>query len=283
MTQTLYGDVLFFVNFTMDFLTLFITAKILHTKLRVFRMAVSASIGGIYGVASCFMGGMLIFRLAINVAVSVLMCYIAFGEKIVPCCALFYGSGCLLGGIMTAVYGAVNKARGTGSVNIDGRYQALPGELPLGWMALTATVAAVLAVFIGRLEKKRRGAVRVQLEITLLGKTVSCSGICDSGNFLSDPISDAPVIIVGSDVRSAVIPDCMSGFFDSGNTDSIPPEAAVKIRMIPCGTVGGDALLPAVKPDAVFIGGKEKNALVAFADRDLKFDGTDALVPYSLI
>lgn len=278
MTQTLYGDVLFFVNFTMDFLTLFITARILHVRVRAGRMAFSAAVGGIYGVAACFMGGMLIFRLAINVAVSVLMCYIAFGEKLIPCCALFYGAGCLLGGVMTAVYGAVNKARGTGSVNMDGRYQPLPGELPLGWMAVTAVLAALLAVFAGRLEKKRRGAKRVTLGVTLHGKTVSCTGICDSGNLLTDPISGAPVIVAGQDLRSEILPE--TDFF---SVDSLPPDAKNRIRMIPCGTVGGGSLLPAIRPDSVLVDGIEKNALIAFSEHGAGFDGADALVPYSLI
>ena len=34
MKQTLYGDVLFLVNFSMDFLTLYITALILHRSVK---------------------------------------------------------------------------------------------------------------------------------------------------------------------------------------------------------------------------------------------------------
>ena len=67
MKQTLYGDVLFLVNFSMDFLTLYITALILHRSVKKRRFVLSAAIGGVYGVAACFMGGALIFRIGSDV------------------------------------------------------------------------------------------------------------------------------------------------------------------------------------------------------------------------
>lgn len=97
----------------MDFLTLYITALILHRSVKKRRFVLSAAIGGVYGVAACFMGGALIFRIAVNIAVSVLMCCIVFGEKPLAPCALFYGTGCLLGGVMTAVFGMIDSIPGT--------------------------------------------------------------------------------------------------------------------------------------------------------------------------
>ena len=131
MKQTLYGDVLFLVNFSMDFLTLYITALILHRSVKKRRFVLSAAIGGVYGVAACFMGGALIFRIAVNIAVSVLMCCIVFGEKPLAPCALFYGTGCLLGGVMTAVFGMIDSIPGTRTVFVDGAYRTVSGDIPV--------------------------------------------------------------------------------------------------------------------------------------------------------
>ena len=54
MTEEIYGDVLFLINFSMDFLSLFITGKIMHLKMNKWRLLASATVGGVYGVASLF-------------------------------------------------------------------------------------------------------------------------------------------------------------------------------------------------------------------------------------
>ena len=89
MELYLYADVLFLVNFTMDFLTLFIAASLTRRKIKTLRLSASSAVGAMYGVASCFMGGTVLFRILINVAVSYLMCLIAFERKILPAMAVF--------------------------------------------------------------------------------------------------------------------------------------------------------------------------------------------------
>ena len=100
MTEEIYGDVLFLINFSMDFLSLFITGKIMHLKLKAWRVLVAASIGGVYGVEALFFpfdGIPLVFA---NIACAAVMCFIAFRSKgkissVFLCCLLFYGVGIL--------------------------------------------------------------------------------------------------------------------------------------------------------------------------------------------
>ena len=82
--QTLYADILFLINFSMDFLTLYVTAAILRRKTSVARLSVASAIGGLYGVASVFMQGILILNIFINLAVSYLMCVIVFSKRTLP-------------------------------------------------------------------------------------------------------------------------------------------------------------------------------------------------------
>ncbi len=282
MNQILYGDVLFFVNFTMDFLTLYVTAQILHRKVRPLRMAVASAIGAIYGVAACFMGGWLLFQIAVNVAVSLLMCYVAFAERILPCCALFYGSGCLLGGVMTAVYGFVNRLSISESIASDGSYRTLSGEIPLGWMAVVAGITGAAAIAGGRYGKRKRTAKDCLLTVTQGHAKITLHGILDSGNLLTDPISSYPVIVVTEAALLPLLPDKLHHALTAEDPTAItrlPPSLARKVRLIPSHSVAGSALLPAFLPDALLVNGVEKDALLAISPTPLT---CDAIVPQIL-
>ena len=50
MQQVVYGDVLFLVNFSIDFIVMFIAGCFLHIKRRLFRLVIASLVGGLYGV-----------------------------------------------------------------------------------------------------------------------------------------------------------------------------------------------------------------------------------------
>ena len=46
--EYIYGDVLFVINFCMDFLSLYISGKLMHMKMSRLRLIIAATAGGIY-------------------------------------------------------------------------------------------------------------------------------------------------------------------------------------------------------------------------------------------
>lgn len=282
MKQTLYGDVLFLVNFSMDFLTLYITAGILHRSVKKARFALSAAIGGIYGVAACFMGGPLIFRIAVNIAVSVLMCYIVFGKRMLVPCALFYGTGCLIGGAMTAIFGMIDSLPGTQTVFVDGAYRTVSGDIPLGWSAVVAAVIAIPALILGRQAGRRRETAEYRITIAFAGHRAELSGICDSGNLLTEPLTGRPVVILTGEAMKRLLPEELSRWFISGDPlamPEIPAEYIRSVKLIPAESVGGRKLLAGLLPDSLTVAGVEKNALIAVCPEISGFMGCDALIP----
>ncbi len=278
MKQILYGDVLFFVNFSMDYVTLFVTAQLLNRRLRPLRLALAAAIGALYGVAACFMEGWLLFQIGVNLAVSVLMCYVAFGERLLPCCALFYGSGCLLGGAMTALYGLAQGAFGTHTVLVDGSYHTLPGEIPLGWMAVVAGITGAVAIAGGRWSRRRAGARPCVLTVTEEG-IHRLEGFLDGGNLLTDPLSGRPVVVVNAEALLPILPEGLRAVFAAGDpaglTD-LPLELGRRVRLIPSRTVGGESLLLAFLPRSLTVNGVEREALLAISPTPLPHE---AVVP----
>lgn len=282
MKQTLYGDVLFLVNFSMDFLTLYITAQLLHRSVKRLRLTLSAAIGGAYGVAACFMGGPLILRIAVNIAVSLLMCFIVFGKRSLAPCALFYGAGCLLGGVMTAVFGIIDSIPGTQTVFVDGAYRTVSGDIPLGWSVTVAAVIAVLTIVLGRYSRQRRQASEYRMTVVIAGHRAELTGICDSGNLLTEPMSGRPVVILTSDAMRRLLPEeiCRSILSDDPiSVSELPQQYTKSVRLIPSESVGGKKLLVGFVPDTVTVSGEEKNALIAVCPKMSGFMGCDALIP----
>lgn len=276
MELYLYADVLFLVNFTMDFLTLFIAASLTRRKVRTVKLSISSAIGALYGVASCFMGGIVLFRILINVAVSYLMCLIAFEKRILPAMAVFYFSGCLLGGIMTALYSFADGSKIASPMLGQGSHNAF-GEIPLGWAAVVAVASAFAAIAGGRMTKRRRTAFDVTVAVVTDEGSFVFDGICDSGNLLTDPIGGQPVMIIERQTFLKTLKQDHRSFFESGG--EIFPEGLV-VRAIPSDTVGGHGVLYGYIPKRVSVNGVPVSAVIAMGE--VSFDGRAALVPPSL-
>ncbi len=279
--QTLYADILFLINFTMDFLTLYVTASILRRKVSVTRLCLSSAIGGIYGVAAVFMGGILLINIIINLAVSYIMCLIAFNKRILPCYALFYGTGCLLGGAMTAFFTFMNGTLN----NVSTESSAPPGKIPLGWMALSAAVIGIVAIAGGRMAKRSRSLRSCQVSVATHSGEHSFDGITDTGNLLTDPMSGRPVIILRKKDMMSILPRDLIPIFESQDPAKLT-EADGKyyssLRLIPSSSVGGNKLLLAYLPKNIIVDGVEVSALIAMGNEE-SYGGHAALIPEILI
>ncbi len=283
MEQTIYADVLFLVNFTMDFLTLFVTSSILRRKAGNLRLTLSAALGGAYGVAAVFLKGPLIINIVLNLAVSYLMCLIAFKDKILNCYAVFYGTGCLLGGAMTAFFGFMNENGGLNGASSEGA--TLQGDIPLGWMALSALIIGGAAIAGGRNAKRSRSLRAVSVEVTYDGGAASFEGITDTGNLLTDPMSGRAVIIVRKKELLSSVPKALSPFFekdDPASLSDVGAEYVTDIRLVPSVSLGGEKLLIAYSPKRVRVDGRDVSALIASGNEE-GYGGYAALVPEILI
>jgi sigma-E processing peptidase SpoIIGA len=275
MELYLYADVLFLVNFTMDFLSLYIAASLTRRRVKALRLTLASAIGALYGVASCFMGGTLLFRIAINIAVAFVMCIVAFNGRILPAVAVFYTCGCMLGGIMTALFSFADGTSLTTSMLDRGNSNTF-GDIPLGWAAVVAIVAALAAIAGGRIIKKRGSAFDVTVTVVSDTGCYVFDGICDSGNLLTDPIGGQAVIILEKEAFLSTLKASDRAFFEGFERF---PEG-FPLRIIPSDTVNGHGLLYGYLPRRVSVNGSEKNAVVAMGDGT--FDGRKALVPSTL-
>ena len=287
MEQVVYADVLFIINFSMDFFSLYICARVLHRKMKTLALVLAASIGAVYSVTSLFLGSHLLF----DIVIAFIVCAVAY-ESLFDgfsfsrvLCSTFFFFVCemLMGGIFTALYNLFGKSVGDYSSAFDGSYFE-GNDISLGIFFVIALFSTVLTYIGGVILGKGARKKQVNLEIVLMGKCKRLSALVDSGNLLREPISGKAVVIVSRKLMREIFP-----YEIEKNIEKLSGlcEKDVNIRFIPCNTVGKSVVLVGVIPDkiAIFNGRRHTNidAVVAFGESNSDFDGCDALVPSALI
>lgn len=292
MEQTVYADILFLINFSMDFLCFYISAKLLHRRLPRLRAIFASAFGGVYAVAVLFMGLVPPFELVLDIGVGFLMCISVFAAKkvklwrLLVSSAVYIGVSAALGGIMTALFNMLNLLGfpfGALSESGDG--------MPVWLFALLSAASGAATLAGGRFFRKSQSKRTADIEITYKGKTVKLAAICDTGNLLRDPISGKSVVVADVSPLSAALPpaiiDAVSGSTQSAIT-SLPKEFAKDLRIIPSRTATGDGLLYALTPEKLTVktpgeSPHEVDALFAPAKLGASAGGFDALLPPELL
>ena len=284
MGQTVYVDLLFMINFSMDFLCFFLAAKLFGIKLAIGRALLASAIGGAYSVTALFIKVSKITAFAIDVGMCALMCAICFGVRRKMRSLGFYiivylAISMLLGGAMTALFNLINR---------------LDITLPKGssdgisvWMfAALALISAGITLLGGALFKKRSIQKNALLRIEHKGKSISLEAMTDSGNLLKDPMSGAPCIIVDADAMEGVLSPKICEAARVGDVSCVATlrgEDAKSVRLIPTKTATGDGVLIGVRVDEIAVdrgeGEREVNAIIVLSSIKDSADGNKALIP----
>ncbi len=290
--QVVYVDVLFIINFCMDFLALYLSGLFLHIKQKPFYLFCASVVGGIYAVFSIIFSGYKIFDYIIGIAVSLLLCYITYSKEIsrhkfFRLCIIFYFISILLGGAITAFYNLLNSFFNSYEfVHIGSRNKLFVFMLAV--MFCSALIIAFLRFFSGSMTES---SCKITLRIN--NKTKSIYALIDSGNFLKEPISCKDVIIVSFKSVKPFLSEQMIKAISNG-TDGIkylPIEEAKKVRIIPVKSITGNKILLGYLPEKIEIetikNGRPNvfsaDAIIGFDIEKENFSGYDAIIPQTLI
>lgn len=289
MGQTVYVDLLFMINFSMDFLCFFLSAKLLSVKLSLGRTLTASAIGGIYANAALFLNVGAVAALFMDLLVCIVMCAVAFlkkggGLKLPLCVLVYFAISMALGGFMTAIFNLLNRA------NLPLSEGETSDGISVWLFALLAAVSAVITLLGGRFFRKKSAQRRADVEITYDGKKAKLSAMTDSGNLLREPISGRPCIVADISSIENIIPAKLARAAknkDIGIIETLPPKDAKRVRVIPIRTAGGDGILIALRAETVTVdggdGAKEVDALIALSDIEKSADGSEALLPPELL
>lgn len=276
--MTVYGDVLFLIDFSMDFLLLFSVSRIMHLRAAAKRLVLSAALGGAYAVAALFIGNVFLSVIC-NIAAALIMCLISFPKAgravLLKCTVLFYGLSLLLGGCITAFYILLSKL---GKEKLSQRGAApFMTDVPLGTFLLLGAVSAALSYITGRIFGRQNEKKEADVTVSGKGGLVRLKCLSDSGALIREPLSGSPVLIVDlNSIKKCVDPE----LFEALSCRQLC-KTADKMRLIPCSGVNGDSILPGFLPEKVTVNGTERKAVVAVTE-NTDYGGFDGIVPASL-
>lgn len=263
MYLEIYIDVLFLINFVMDYLLLSIEKRILKWNTKRLRIIMASLIGatatcvfailpGLYGEVKFFIS---------YVVVCTLMILTAFHTKKVK--ELIRGVAVLdlitycVGGAVSSLY----YQRETFFYYADALRKNLFGEMSLIYIAVSVIIATFCITVIVRFLRHQKQMSKEIYEVWLTrgDVCVHTTGLVDTGNCLFDPITGKPVIVVEMRLmEEALEPSLYHDLqkivkFEDASYH-INSENATKIRLIPFQSIGKKrGILPAILLDEVEI------------------------------
>lgn len=256
----IYLDILFLVNFIMDFLLINITADIMALKPKLHRSLISATLGGAIGIFA-FCGEMRPVPSACTLwAGAALMIFAAFFPKkpkeLAKLLLVFLLSSALFSGAVMLCM-----------MNMDGGVikNGVFYMSSLKIMLICAAIYFSVRLFVSRL--KRRAAQKIsEVILEYCGKRIKLSALTDTGNGLTDPISGKPVMLIElCTLRQLIGAECcISNICEWVEAD--------RIKFIPYRTIDKEGCLTGIVLDRVYIDGVcRERVIAAVCENKLKY------------
>lgn len=276
--QAVYLDVLFLVNFLMDYLVLTSTGCILGVGNGRLKGVLAALLGGGYAVFYLLVSDAVVFQ----IAAGALMVLVFFGfenlRRFVKRFLMFLLMSALFAGCVMLVYYAC------------GSRQVLQGvyyfEAPASLVLATAVTVYLMTELLFRKAAKHSGAEVRRMEVCFLEKTVKLSVLLDNGNDAREVISGKKVLIASRERLYDVLPepvrDCLR--WEKDAVDVYNGLAALpyrgRFRLVPYTAVGVEkGMLLAFQPDWVKSeNGKKIDCYVGISPQETLSGDYDALV-----
>ncbi len=252
--RVIYVDILLALNLIVNYLLLFAAARLSGAVFTGKRGLLGAAIGAIYALVVLVELPAAVLALS-KLLVSGIMVGAAFGKRRVTeflrLMVFFYAAGFAFAGLMLLVQMML-----TGS-EIFYQNGVVYYEMPAVWIVASASCAFLLVEGVRRLVRHGESEGFFRAEVSFKGKRADVPAMTDTGNSLREPFSGAPVAVCPVRLLEDILP---AEFVRAAAEPELGlPEG---MRLVPCRTVSGAALLPAFRPDTLFIrqGGRRRQA-----------------------
>jgi len=247
----IYADVLFFINFIMDYFLIAVTAKFFSLNVKLWRKLAAACLGGAF--ALCFFAvdlgyiNSFVASLFSGFCMSATVFFPCKFKDLVKKTAAFYLFSMLVAG---ASFFVMNISGG--GVIKNGVFYAKTPTVVFGAISVYVVVSLFGAAVKRISSKKFSGTV-----LEFRGKSVSLTGIVDTGNGLTEPISKKPVMIIGEDaLKKLVAKECTC----ANISEWVESE---RLRTIPYKTIDSEGVLVGILLDRAYIDGRRVDGAVA--------------------
>lgn len=263
---TVYLDVVFFINFFMDFVLLWATAKFGQVRTSWRRMAAGAFVGACYSLALLVPALHNLLAFSAKILFSFVMVLIAFprlkAKKFFQVMGYFYLVAFTMGGAMVGAMYLMSRDQDFFGI-MNGIYVFF-SNVKYTWLVAAVAGAFVLVKYgVGFVKRNFLFSFfRVPVIVKFEGRTISTKALVDTGNQLKDPLTQKPVMILEFEVLKKILPPEMEAALETGSepdlrqiADSLAGTAwASRIRIIPFTSIGKrKGMLVGIRPDEVIV------------------------------
>lgn len=247
MKIKVYADILFLINFCMNYVILCICRRLLCCETKRWRMALAAAIGGIYSVCIFFPSTALLYTIALKALMSAALVWISFPTKAWKTFFLrlgvFYLVSFTLGGACMALLYLTDAGGKTDAIVKNGVFYM---QLPTRVLLCSGSGAYVLMSLVSRLLKNAREKHFYDVTISMGANSIQARGFVDTGNELTEPFTKRPVLIAQWEIWQSLLP---AGCTKENFVRYVQPE---RLRLIPYKSVGKEnGVLWAIRVDEV--------------------------------
>lgn len=279
MKIQVYADILFLINFCMNYVVLILCKKLLHVETKQWKIILAAVLGGVYSVCIFYPTLEVLYTVLFKLGISFVMVIISFPVKKIKDMLMrigtFYIVNFVLGGACMALFYLTDVGGKTSAIVKNGAFYL---KLPM-WILLCSTTGVyIMITAVTRFLKNRHGRQKYDVTIALSGEKIEVRGFLDTGNCLTEPMSGKPVLVAAWSVLKELFP---VGCTRENFAMYIPPE---RLKMIPYKTVGKEkGVLWAIRVDYVqFSDKKIEKVLVGIYEGELS-DEYDLLLHRGLM
>lgn len=258
--RVVYVDELLFLNFTVDYFLLWLTAKLGGRAAKRKRLALGAAVGAISAGILFFIplqkGSSLLAQAAVCAAVTAAV-FSPVSKR-----AFFRLAGLFV--LLSAVSaGAVMGLSFAGTQQIQMKNGSIYFEIPISVMVIAFAAVYLLSGWtLGKGRAEIHRTLRT-LSVQHRGNSVTFSVLYDSGNLLRDPISGKRVILLSGECALEAL--CLTGEMLEQLRRLSPEQMLPCLQqwtdtafwLVPMETAEGSGLLTAFRPEKLWLEGKE--------------------------
>lgn len=276
----------------MNSIIIYATAIILKKEIKILRILIGSVIGAIYACVYYISNMRIYGEFILKIILSIVIVYVSFDNKGVKEflreLLIFYLTSFTFGGVAFALLYLISPG------NILFEKGTLIGFYPLKMILIGGLIGffIIIVSFKSIKNKITKKDMFCNISIIFEHTKIEVNAIIDTGNFLKEPITGMPVIIVEKDIlKDAISANILENIEEIINGKKIIEDKYMsKIRLIPFSALGTDkGLLLGIKPDNFYISYQEKiiksrNIVVGIYNKKLsKNNRYNALVGLDII
>ncbi len=268
----IYGDIIIVENIIINYIIIWLTAHFSKKKTNLFKMFLGSFIGAVYTILIFLPSMKFLNEPSMKICLSILIIVIVFTpEKIMDFLrpfSIFYLISFIFGGIAFALIYMSDQ----GGLSSKGFFYV--ADFPISLLITTLIIGFfIIKISWEYIQKKiSKENILTTIYIHIDGKKIRTKGLFDTANFLYDPVSKLPVIIVEYDFIQSILPkeiDSIFKYSDGKNFQLISKalvnsDWAKRFRMIPYSSIGKEnGLLIGFKTDKIItLDKKEKKEII---------------------